>query len=115
MVFEIFHELVVLARQVVGDWEEIECLRLLNAGRFVQFSFMFFDVADKEVLSCQLLMVSEVVNALVRFEVRVDQYGVDVTLVDPNYVPGVILSLFVAFSFKGIEYAVSEGSLKFYL
>ena len=60
-------------------------------------------------------MVSEVIYSLVRLQVRVDQYCIDMALIHPNDIPGVILGLFVPFRFQGIKYAVSEGSFEFYL
>lgn len=113
--FKLFHKERVIARQVVSCGEEIELGGLVVLAFPLQLFLVPLQVLNHQVLTSQLIVVSVMVDSLMRLQMSVVENVVNLISFNPKNIPVITLCFFVSSLSEGLQHAVSERCLEFYL
>ena len=111
--FELLHEQRVIAGKVVRGGEKIELGGLVVLAFPLQLFLVPLQVLYHQVLTSKLIVVSVMVDSLMRLQMSVVKNVVYLISFNPKNVPVVTLCLFVSSLSEGLKHAVPERCLEF--
>jgi hypothetical protein len=109
---EFFDEDAVLAWQVVSGRKEIIRIGLLDFAFTVEHLFVSLKVLNHQIFSCELIVVTEMINLLMRLKMVVIEDVIDLVALYPKNIPIITFSLLVALLPKRVKHTVPESRLE---